>query len=110
MSSNTLALEIEQLEDQWDAAEARLAGFENANEERVSWDVVRRMHRGENPITVWRELRGYSIEELADRAKVDPSVVAALESNEAAASVRVFRQIAQALDVMIENLVPWSQD
>jgi DNA-binding XRE family transcriptional regulator len=110
MNTNALALEVEQLEDQWDAAEARLAAYESANEERVSWEVVTRMHEGENPITVWRELRGYTIEELAKRAEIDSSVIAALETNEAVASLRVYHQVARALDVMIENLVPWSQD
>jgi DNA-binding XRE family transcriptional regulator len=88
----------------------RLAQIETANDESVSGDVVHRMSRGEPPLKVWREYRGFSLIQLAGKAGVAEDIVRSVESEGADVSLRVAAALARALDVDAEDLIPWSQE
>ena len=107
---NAAAREAEELEDQLDAALVKLARVEQANEETVPFEVVRRLSDGDVPVTVWREHRGLSREELAAAAHVQTELLEAIEGGKQDVPLRTMQAIARALRVDLDDLVPWSQE
>lgn len=67
--------------------------------------VVDRLLAGEPPVRVWREHRGLSAAQLADRIGVTPAHVSKLENRRGQPSVGVLKKIANALDVDLDTLV-----
>ena len=63
-----------------------------------------RIADGESPIRVWREVRGLSLTELADRAKLLEDDLSELETDQREATVEVLRTLARALHVTIDDL------
>ena len=98
----------EGLEDSFDAAQVTLARAEQANHEMVSLATVRRLSEGEVPVTVWREHRGLSLEQLAAFAQVQVDLLAAVEAGKEDVPLRIMYAIARALYVDLDDLVPWS--
>ncbi|MBV9811391.1 MAG: helix-turn-helix transcriptional regulator [Acetobacteraceae bacterium] len=109
-SSNSVALELEQMEDLRDAAEARLAIIDSLGEEAVPMAMVKRLSEGQNPVVVWREHRDLERDELADLAKIPVSDLAEIEVGGGDPGIRVMARIAAALRVELEDLLPWPQD
>jgi DNA-binding XRE family transcriptional regulator len=107
--SNAAAREAEELEDQLDAALLKLARVEQANEETVPFEIVRRLSDGAVPVTVWREYRGLSPEELAAAAHVPAELLGAVERGKEDVPLRTMQALARALRVDLDDLVPWSQ-
>lgn len=107
---NAPAREAEELEDQLDVALVKLARVEQANEETVPFAVVRRLSDGEVPVTVWREHRGLSREELSSAAHVQTELLVAVEGGKQDVPLRTMQAIARALRVDLDDLVPWSQE
>jgi DNA-binding XRE family transcriptional regulator len=105
---NTPAREVEALEDQLDVVLLKLARAEQANEETVPLEIVRRLSAGEVPVTVWREYRGLSQAELAAAARVEPDILEAVERGKEDVPLRIMHAIAHALRVDLDDLVPWS--
>lgn len=108
--SNAAAREAEELEDQLDAALLKLARVEQANEETVPLELVRRLSDGDVPVTVWREHRGLSQEELSVAAHVQPEMLKAVESGKEDVPLRIMHAIARALGVDLDDLVPWTTE
>jgi DNA-binding XRE family transcriptional regulator len=108
--SNAAAREAEELEDQLDTALLKLARLEQANEETVPLEVVRRLSDGDIPVTVWREHRGLSQEELSVAAHVQPEMLKAVESGKEDVPLRIMHAISRALRVDLDDLVPWAMD
>jgi DNA-binding XRE family transcriptional regulator len=106
---NALAQELEEMEDQRDAVAAMLARIETANQERLPWEMVKRLCAGKNPLLVWREYRGLTAEVLAEKASLDAAEVHAIESG-AEPRLRVAAALAKALDIDAEDLIPWPQN
>jgi DNA-binding XRE family transcriptional regulator len=107
---NAIARETEELEDQLDATLLKLARMEQANEETVPFEIVQRLSEGEIPVTVWREHRGLSREDLAVAAHVKIELLVAVESGKEDVPLRMMHAIARALRVDLDDLVPWSQE
>ena len=107
---NAAAHEAEGLEDQLDAALLKLARVEQANEETVPFEIVQRLSDGEVPVTVWREHRRLTQEELAAAAHVPVELLKAVESGKEDVPLRTMQAIAFRLRVDLDDLVPWSQD
>lgn len=107
---NASAHEAEELQDRLDAALLKLARVEQANEETVPLEIVRRLSDGEVPVIVWREHRGLSREELSAEAHVQMELLQAVESGKEDVPLRVMQAIARCLRVDLDDLVPWSQD
>jgi DNA-binding XRE family transcriptional regulator len=74
-------------------------------EELVPADVVKRLLAGENPVRVWREHRGMKAGELAVKAGLSQAYVSQLEAGKREGSVAAMKSIAEALGVMIDDLV-----
>jgi DNA-binding XRE family transcriptional regulator len=108
--SNSLALDIERLEDSYDGLLARLARIETANKESFPFSVIERQCDGENPIRVWREYRGLSREQLAAGARIDPVLLAAFEDGSREPSFREMAAIGKVLKLDLELLLPVAQD
>lgn len=99
---------VEAAEDAEDVAAGRMIlGRIAAGEgEFVPSDVVMRMVEGENPIRVYRELRGMSAKELAEKAGIAQAYLSQLETGKREGPVATLRRLAEALSVTIDDLVP----
>jgi ribosome-binding protein aMBF1 (putative translation factor) len=105
-SHNELARELEEVEDERDALLSILAGIEAINQETIPAEIVWRLSDGEAPVKVWREHRGLTSEELATAAHLDVDVVERIERNEQPADFVTIAEIARALRLDMEMLLP----
>ncbi len=94
----------EMLEDvaAYDRAETALAGGE---EELVPQELVDRLVAGEHPVKVWREYRGLTQRDLAERSGLRQSYVAQIERGHRRGTVDAYRRLAETLGVEIDDLV-----
>ena len=67
--------------------------------------VVGALLEGENPLKVWRKFRGMSQAELAKAIDTSQAYVAQIESGKRDGTVKIYRSIAEALRVDIDDLV-----
>ena len=91
---------LEDLADREALREARASG-----EELFPSSLAERLWSGANPVRVWREYRGLSAADLAQRAGVSDSELSAIECGDATGSVRILRSIADVLEVTLDDLV-----
>lgn len=81
---------------------ARLAAGE---EEALPGDMVKRMIDGESPLKLWREHRGISARDLADRAGLSQAYVSQIETGKREGSINAMKALAGALNVGLDDLV-----
>ena len=86
----------------YDRAKAALASGE---EELVPADFAKRLISGESPLRVWRELRGLSQVKLGSVSGVNRVQIADIEAGRSKGSVETVRKLADALGVMMDDLV-----
>jgi DNA-binding XRE family transcriptional regulator len=86
----------------YDEAKRRLAAGEN---ELLASGMVNRILDGENALRVWREHRGLTVKQLADRAGISAPFVSQMESGRREGSVETMRRIAAALKVSLDDLI-----
>jgi hypothetical protein len=67
-------------------------------------ESFRRILAGESPVAVWREHRGLSPEELAEKADLSPTAVLKAETSLEAAPAATLRAIARALGIALDDL------
>ena len=67
---------------------------------------VQRHLDGENAIRVWRQYRGYSQAKLAGEAGISMPYLSQLESGKRKGSLEVLADIARALEVALEIIIP----
>ncbi|MGH7155485.1 MAG: helix-turn-helix domain-containing protein [Acetobacteraceae bacterium] len=109
-SRNSVAQQIEDLEDERDDYAARLARMESANQEPIPLSVIKRLSACEPPVRVWREHRGLSVQELSDVSGVPILTLHPIDMGEVdAAPLGDFAAIARALDVELDLVVPWTE-
>jgi ribosome-binding protein aMBF1 (putative translation factor) len=91
-----------------DAAEARETeiGKQAARANHLPSGAVKRMMAGEHPVRIWREQRGLSQEDLASKAQVARSYLAEIEGRKKPGSLDAFRKLANALSLMVDDLLP----
>lgn len=75
------------------------------DEELVPSEVANRLLDGENPVRVWREHRGMTTLDLAKRVGISAPYLSQVETGKRDGTVKLFRQIADALDVRLDDLV-----
>jgi len=94
----------EALEDvrDFDAAKEAIA---SGREELVPAGIADRLLAGENPIRVWREHRGLSVEELAAACNLTSTALSLIEEAEASYSGEAIEAIAGALRVDLDDLI-----
>ena len=76
-----------------------------SGEEFVPDALVDRLGGG-NPVRVWREYRGLTATALARRAKVSNAQLSAIENGATTGSVQTLRNLADALGVTVDDLLP----
>lgn len=97
---------LEAFEDKVDAAvvaefhEAYRAG----RKFMVPAEILRRELAGESPIKLWRDHRGLTQQELADRAGISKPYLSQIESGKRQGTVETLAAIARALDVPLDVL------
>jgi DNA-binding XRE family transcriptional regulator len=82
--------------------ERKLAGGE---EELLPAPMVSRMAAGESKVRIWREHRGLSAAQLAERAGVSAPYLSQIENGAREGSIETFKKIAAVLTVTIDDLV-----
>jgi DNA-binding XRE family transcriptional regulator len=93
---------FEQLED----LEARAAYSATRAEEKLPAEVVKRLCAGDSPVRVFREHRGLSASQLAEKAGLSSPRLAAIESGRRRAPTKTLCAIATALEVAVDDLLP----
>lgn len=96
----------EAIEDAQDAASVveyrrRLAAGE---EEQIPSEIVNRLIDGENKVRVWREYRGLSARDLANKAALSTAYLSQIETGARDGTMEVMKRIAQALGVTLDDL------
>lgn len=86
----------------FDRIEKRLASGE---EELIPSDIVDRLLDGENRVRVWREHRGMSPKQLAEKAGIARPFLSQIETGRREGTVDTLRKIADALSLTIDDLV-----
>lgn len=94
---------MEWLEDvqAFDEAKSRIV----AGEELVPSQITHAILDGANPIRVWRDYRGLTQQQLADRAGISKPYLSQLESGKRAGTTDVLSAIAQALQLTLDDIV-----
>ncbi len=100
----TLLEQAEMLEDirDYDAAKAAL---ENGEDELIPSEVVYTILDGENPIKVWREYRGLTQQQLADKAGISKPYLSQIETGKRTGTTEILSAIAKALDVSLDEVI-----
>lgn len=100
-AANRLAEDVED-RDIAAVAEADLASGRTV---RVPLDVAERILDGENRLRVMRKWRGLTQTVLAEKAGLAQSAISALEKGESNGTIKVWRELASALDIPLNLLV-----
>jgi ribosome-binding protein aMBF1 (putative translation factor) len=67
--------------------------------------MVDRILDGESPLRVWREYRGLSISELAQRSGYGYSMISKVETGTRQGTVALWKALAAALNVLPEDIM-----
>ena len=97
---------IEDRSDSDSAADAETR--RSAGEEYISAAMVDRMLAGENPLRVWRQHRGLTLAALGEQSGVLKSTISELENGKAQGKPSTWRALADALAVMVDDILPTS--
>ena len=95
------AEELEDIRD-YDAAKAAL---ERGEDELIPGEIVHAILDGENPIKVWREYRGLTQQQLADRAGISKPYLSQIETGKRKGATEILSAIAKALDVSLDEII-----
>lgn len=74
-------------------------------EELIPSEVTYALLDGENPLRVWREYRGMTQQQVADKAGISKPYLSQLESGQRKGTAEVLAGIARALNVSLDDLV-----
>jgi DNA-binding Xre family transcriptional regulator len=85
-------------------AAATAAYHRTRDQECVPIGVVDRLIGRENPVRVWREHRGHSLRQLAERAGIGIGYLSQIENGERKGTVETLKKIAGALDIGLDDL------
>lgn len=99
-----LVEQAEMLEDIQDFDTIREA-VRNGTEELLPASVVFALASEENPLKVWREYRGLTQHQLAEKAGISVPFLSQIESGKRKASIGVLVRIASILQVDVDDLI-----
>ena len=99
---------IERIEDAEDLAHAKAfdAAYARGDVELLPLDLVKRLRRGEHPLTVWRDHRGFTQKALAAAARMTAAQLSEIENGKKTGSVATLQKLARALGVTVDELLP----
>lgn len=86
----------------YDKAKRRLAAGED---EMIPAEIVGRLLDGGNPVRVWREYRGLTIQALAGQSGLSKSYVSQIETGQRDGTAQSMLSIARSLGVDLEDLI-----
>lgn len=97
---------VEMAEDREDieAVQAFDAAMARGEEEMIPAEIVNRILDGENKVRLWREHRGMSARELAEKAGVREEDLSRMEAGKRETVIETLRKIATALSVDIDDI------
>ncbi|MBN9505914.1 MAG: helix-turn-helix transcriptional regulator [Altererythrobacter sp.] len=95
------AAELEDLRA-YDRAIARL---EAGEDDLIPAEYVARILAGEHPLRIYRELRSYTQQQLADASGVNRVQIADIEGRRKNGSIETMKRLAAALNLAIDDLV-----
>ena len=72
--------------------------------------VAHRIADGENPVRVWREVRGLKAVALARAAGISPAYLSEIETGKKDGTFRTMASIARVLNVSLDDLAPPADD
>ena len=87
------------------AYDSTMAALESGDEELIPAEFVNRILNGENALRVYRELRGFTQAELAQKADVNRTTVGEIEIGRKTGSVKTLSQLADALAITVDDLI-----
>jgi hypothetical protein len=94
-------------EDKADIAAAeRAEERRDAGEEYIPADIVDKILAGENPLRVWRNYRGMTLEKLSAASGVSVTQISDIERRKRYGRPAQFRCLAEALNVSVEDILP----
>jgi DNA-binding XRE family transcriptional regulator len=98
---------VDALEDARDAGliEAFHAKLARGDEELIPEEYAERLIGGENPVRVWRELRGMTLQQVADACGVTDSAISMIEQGKRQPSVDLLKKLAAALGIEADDLL-----
>ena len=86
----------------YDTASSMLA---NGDEELIPAEFLNRLLNGDNPLKVYREIRGHTQAQLAKISDVNRTTIGEIEIGRKQGSVATLGRLANALNVTIDDLV-----
>lgn len=86
----------------FDSFHRRLARGE---EELIPSEIVYRLLDGENPVKVWRDHRGLTARELAEKTGLSTSYLSEIETGKKEGSLSAMKKIAEALGLDLDDVV-----
>lgn len=82
-----------------------MAAIESGEEELIPAEFVKRLLADENALKVYRELRGLTQIELAEKAGVHRVTVSEVEIGRKQGSINTLNKLAVALNVAVDDLI-----
>ncbi len=95
--------DAEMLQDIREYDEAKLSIAKG--EELIPSEVTYAILDGQNPIRVWREYRGMTQQEVAEKAGISKPYLSQLESGQRKGTTEVLSAVARALNVSLDDVV-----
>jgi DNA-binding XRE family transcriptional regulator len=93
------------LEEMLEDAAATAAFYATRGQETVPAEMVDRLIAGENPVKVWREYRDLSQRALAARAGLNFTYLSQIETGARRGPVKTMKKLAEALGVVLDDLI-----
>ncbi|MFM5913747.1 MAG: helix-turn-helix transcriptional regulator [Chakrabartia godavariana] len=98
---------LEEVEERHEVAEAQTAARARADGmEYLPSDMVNRIVDGESALRVWRQFRGFSATDLGKAVGVVGSHITHLENGTRGGKPLLWRALASALSVDIDDILP----
>lgn len=98
---------LEKLEDHEDIRAAERAEKRRlAGEEYVPFSLVNSIIDGENALRAWRKYRNMTLQQLADAAGARHATLSLIENGKAQGKPALWRALAEALNVAVDDILP----
>jgi transcriptional regulator with XRE-family HTH domain len=82
-----------------------MAAIESGEEELIPGEYVKRLLSGESALKVYREFRGLTQADLAEKAGINRVTVSEIEIGRKQGSVGTLNKLAIALNVAVDDLI-----
>jgi len=104
-SDYDMLIERAELAEDIAAIETYRKKLASGEEEAIPEAFAVRLIEGENPIRVYRDLRGFSARDLAEKTGISAAFLSEIENGKKDGGVATLKKIAQVLRVTIDDLV-----